>query len=368
MKYSKVGFRSFDHAYVAVPATNELRKLIQDFPGAAEAEYVLTYGYIDHEAGTTLEVLASAAAQSGKGFRFWDSNMKRAVKIRIESIADLECYSLDDDEGKLHGWYKEKIDALSDYEADNDVQRSRKMNFLDPFRQFYHPDDVLVWLFKNGNQEEGCWVRIEALDDKNHLLVGTLLNEPNQDFGCHEGNRIAFFVHEGQRDRHILCADLNRTDSVFPTPQDSHLTLEEAIQACYEMGTRENVLCVLKVLCDSTVLIPCQAKWSYADREAFLKLLETKGENLTGEAVVSQDNIRLIPQILRKDGKSFFPIFSAEEAMGNYSKKFSVVEKHFTEILPMVQHSPEELEGIVVNPFTQPFVVPMELVEDVEDW
>ena len=59
MKYRDTGFRSFYHAYIAVPVTDDLRKTIRQFPGAEEAGYVLTYGYIDPVAGMTLEVGAT---------------------------------------------------------------------------------------------------------------------------------------------------------------------------------------------------------------------------------------------------------------------------------------------------------------------
>ena len=49
--------------------------------------------------------------------------------------------------------------------------------------------------------------------------------------------------------------------------------------------------------------------------------------------------------------------------MEDYGKECAIVGKPFMEVLPLVQHHPEKLSGIVVNPFTQPFVVPMELLE-----
>ena len=60
MKYSEVGFRAFYHNFVAVPIKDSLKAVVEDFPGADKANYILTYGYIDHTAGLTLEVLATA--------------------------------------------------------------------------------------------------------------------------------------------------------------------------------------------------------------------------------------------------------------------------------------------------------------------
>ena len=60
MKFSEVGFRAFYHNFVTVPIKDNLKAVVKDFPGADKANYILTYGYIDHTAGLTLEVLATA--------------------------------------------------------------------------------------------------------------------------------------------------------------------------------------------------------------------------------------------------------------------------------------------------------------------
>lgn len=156
---------------------------------------------------------------------------------------------------------------------------------------------------------------------------------------------------------------MDQEGAIVPAPRAHMQSLEEAIRAFYDEGSQENLHRVFETLTCSTVLIPCEAKLSDADMAQFMKLLETKGEDLTGDTVISQDNVRLIPKILQHEGKSFFPIFSTEEAMEDYGKECSIVGKPFMEVLPLVQHHPEKLSGIVVNPFTQPFVVPMELLE-----
>lgn len=61
IKYSEVGFRAFYHNFIAVPIKDDLKAVVQDFHGADKANYILTYGYIDHIAGLTLEVLATAS-------------------------------------------------------------------------------------------------------------------------------------------------------------------------------------------------------------------------------------------------------------------------------------------------------------------
>ena len=59
MKYNEVGFRAYYHNYIAVPMKDKLKTVLKDFPGADKANCILTYGYIDHTAGLTLEILAA---------------------------------------------------------------------------------------------------------------------------------------------------------------------------------------------------------------------------------------------------------------------------------------------------------------------
>ena len=99
---------------------------------------------------------------------------------------------MDDSDGKLADFYAEKISVVEEYKASEDIEKTRCMEFLDASRDTCCVDDVLVYLFVDGKKTEGCWVRIEGLGD--HHFIGTLLNEPNQDMGCHAGDLIIFYV------------------------------------------------------------------------------------------------------------------------------------------------------------------------------
>lgn len=67
---------------------------------------------------------------------------------------------------------------------------------------------MMYWyILKDGNKPEGCWVRIEGLAE--HQIIGILLNEPDQDFDYHEGERIAFYVHQTDEKEIVLCSNMN---------------------------------------------------------------------------------------------------------------------------------------------------------------
>ncbi len=79
------------------------------------------------------------------------------------------------------------------------------MVFLDGSRDSSSVDDVLVYLLKEGLSPEKCGVRITGLEE--HSLKVTLLNEPNQNFGCHCGEEISFLCSRAKIHRlfAVLC-------------------------------------------------------------------------------------------------------------------------------------------------------------------
>lgn len=89
-------------------------------------------------------------------------------------------------------------------------------------------------------------------------------------------------------------------------------------------------------------------------------------DSLIGEDLSNQDDIRFIPDLLQNEDGYFFPVFTDVEAMGEYGENFSKIEKHFLETIILARNSKEEVQGIVVNAFTEPFVLNRDLFELVE--
>ena len=82
--------------------------------------------------------------------------------------------------------------------------------------------------------------------------------------------------------------------------------------------------------------------------------------------IVAHDVTRFIPDILQNGGAFFFPIFSTTEAMGEYGEHFSKVQKHILEVIPLARNNEKQLEGIVLNAFTEPFVLDADIWDMVE--
>ena len=129
---------------------------------------------------------------------------------------------------------------------------------------------------------------------------------------------------------------------------------------------------ILQILRDSDVWIPCNAIVGEEDQKTVEQMIEEAGDDLdamVGKEFTSQDNIRLVPDILQQDDQYFFPVFSTEEDMGEYGEHFSQVQESFLKVIELARDRREqgnELTGIVINAFTEMFILPKELYEGVE--
>ncbi len=368
MKYSEVGFRGFYHHFVGVPISERIKSLLEGFPGAEEANNLIGYGYYDQSAGITIEVLG--AAQIGDDlFRFAPGNSEICSKIRMGNIADDECYYLPDEDGKLAEMYADKLEILKNYDASEDVEKTREMTFLDSCRDEVCIDDVLVYLTKDGLEPEGCWVRINGLGKS--WIMGQLLNEPYQNFGWHEGEDIAFFTMK-KDDGSIICyTDMNPSMKVTEEDLEDGSMLKNSIIKFKEECNNRNFLDVLEILRDSYIWIPCHAILSEADQarmEAMVAENEGNLDDLVGIEFSNEDDIRLVPDVLvNDDGEPFFPVFSSEEEMGEYGNGFSKIGKHILEAINLAKNNDKNVKGIVVNPFTEQFVLEREIFDIVEN-
>ena len=71
-----------------------------------------------------------------------------------------------------------------------EVERMRDFKFLDSMRHPDYPDDIQVLLVKENFKIEQVWVRSWKYTQDE--LFGQLLNEPDQNFGIHNGDIIGF--------------------------------------------------------------------------------------------------------------------------------------------------------------------------------
>ena len=121
--------------------------------------------------------------------------------------------------------------------------------------------------------------------------------------------------------------------------------------------TEQNLYALLRCLRDSFVWIPGNFIMNKEDKEKFINAT-------VGEIVTNDFDMKFEPDILQNGEDKFYPVFSNIEAMGEYGNNFSKIEKHFFEAMSYAMGK-EETVGIVVDAFTNPFVVPKDWFEDV---
>ena len=370
MKYKETGFRGFCHHFIVVPMKKILKKDLSDFPEAETANCILAYGYIDHEAGFTLEIMA-AGRKTNNGIRFAEGNDLISSKIRMEVLEEDEV-DLADEEDSLKKRFAGKLEKLHQYDVSEEIVQTREMEFLDDSRHKYCIDDVLVYLTRKGLKPEGCWVRIIGLAD--HWFMGTLLNEPNQNFGYHIGERVAFFVQETDDKRIICFSDMNPSMEITEQDLEDGKMLEEAVTAFNKERSEGRLIDILEIMRDSYVWVPCNAVFSDEDQKRWDEIAEKltndpemDPNDLIGKEFRTEGETRMIPDILQNGDRYFFPVFSTERAMGEYGENFSKVQSHMLEVINLARNNEKKLAGIVLNAFTEPFVLDSEIWDIVEN-
>ena len=329
MQYKQTGFRPFYHHFTAVPVNEPLKQLLSHFPGSEDADHLLTYGYIDPEQGLMLEILAPALAEDNQ-IHFGRGDDSLRLSIPIEKIGDGECLYFADESGNLAKLFAARLDALKIYDASEEVEKTRELTFLDGSRILPHVDNIRVSLVKDGLDPEQCPVRMEGVGEG--YIVGSLLDEPQQPFGYHKHDKIAFYVQQ-QDDRVVCFADLNPSHRFTAEDLADGSMLEAAVSAFSKEPDQEHLLDVLEILRDSQVWVP---------------YISVK----RGRKTV------LEPDILKNsENQHFFPIFSTQEAMNAYQKRFTRVRKPMLEVVSLARANRKKPGAIVLNEFTESFVL-----------
>ena len=144
--------------------------------------------------------------------------------------------------------------------------------------------------------------------------------------------------------------------------------LKKAVEICNRNRTQLNLIKLARILRDSWVWVPCNAIMSdadYAEMEKLVMDAQAQGDLdlLVGKELHNQDNIRMVPDILQNGDDFFFPVFTTAEEMGEYGEQFSKIQRHFLEAASLARNNEKNVAGIVINAFTEPFVVPREMFD-----
>lgn len=164
-----------------------------------QADAVLFCGYIDHTRGLTYEALGLVCCE-GDGYRLISDAQGIGLKVHADSVDEAQVLPIEDTE--LESRFQRTIDTLSVYYRNEGLAGVRELTELDPFRYPQHPDDICALFLTPENRLERMWVRSERSArgaDGTLLIVGKLLNEPDNILGLHMGAAVTLTVVETTR-------------------------------------------------------------------------------------------------------------------------------------------------------------------------
>lgn len=229
-------------------------------------------------------------------------------------------------------------------------------------------DKIDVILIKNPNKPEK--VTVNYLDEMDNFYIGVLVDEPKQEFDYHKGENIAFFPFTDDRGTTIFICDMNPSVQITEEDLADGKMLEEAVSRFNANRNNDTFIDVLEILRDCIVYVPYNAVLSARDQEKLDDLISSAGDNLEkliNMEFVAEDETRLIPDILENNGNFFFPVFSTEEAMGEYGDNFSKIPQSILDAITLARNNNKNPVGIVLNAFSEPFILDKEIWNLVEN-
>lgn len=365
-KFSETGFRLFYHNFCLLRMNEKLVPALKGYPNAEKATRVLVYGYIDRDKGIMLDVIAGCR-EDDDGYQLFKTSTDIHSMIGVDLVEDEDVDIMNDDDGSISEMYADKIEMLHVYDAPEEVEKTRELDFFDHIRDLYYPDAVKVWLLKNGLEPEGHHAILIGTGE-DHTLVGILTEEPKQDFGCHDGDTL--LLRFGKQDGEIFCAaDCDRDAlSLKEKKQEANLTLEDALKAFHEDRNGENYSAVINLLLEKKVHITLDYHLS-DDAEKVLEKAKTAGKEVgelsARDQKIFQDGVRLLPTLLESNGKAFLAIYSAEKEIPEDSEHDEKDLISFAKAVGFALKMKDNLGGIVLNPYTVPFVIGNEDFEGI---
>lgn len=191
MKVEEIFFREM-YRQICLLIDADLAKNFYDMlemPPGEKPDGLLTYGYIDKDAGFTFSILGGAQTAGGR-LKIFPINYKQAAFVRRAGASEADVKILTDDYALA---FRDRMQMINDsYAVNESREQTRYIKNLDAFRHPDYPDDVVVYFLDGEHKPELLWVRCKGVDE--NILTGELLNEPRSDFGCHAGDSIKFGV------------------------------------------------------------------------------------------------------------------------------------------------------------------------------
>ena len=366
MNLSRSGFRPAYYHFCAFPLNGERRQTLAGWPGVETASCMLTRGYIDPEAGLTLEVLALGVKKES-GYTFFNTNGQSRAMFRADSLKEEEFVFFPDTDGRIAADYAEKLLPLKTYAASDILEKTRTVSAIDPCRHLLFPDRVRVELRQEGAEPEQAWALIDHAEE--HRIVARLLQTPERMRGFTEGNTIGIFLEQDADGHTVAAAELDPDRWLTREELQDGSLLRAAIKAFNKERTEENFIELILLLRDSTVFVPCHTVLSDEDRETVEKMITAAGddlESLRGKTFSNSASVRLVPDLLENNGSLYFPAFTSAKEMGEYGAHMSNIPRTFLDVLTLAKNNEQKPVAVVLDAFTEPYALPSDLYKVVE--
>lgn len=186
-------FRHLHHRYVLLLMENAsptAKTTFSMLKPRAKDNALLLYGYIDSSAGLSFQTMCPACYSEDGNVELSPADPTCVMRMRYDA---------------MHGTLI-SVDPATDFERFDgivqsikecyittpEIKKMRDMKQFDHCRHPQFPDDLLVILSDAKQPREGLWFRPSNCDGM--FVRGTLLNEPNGDFGYHSGDQISAFI------------------------------------------------------------------------------------------------------------------------------------------------------------------------------
>lgn len=186
-----INFRYLDHSFLLVKNIDMKTRMIIEKSGfriRQDDNSMLVYGYIDHTAGLSFELLCAACVFDDGSVSFEPINETTSFKFRYGSFqGDVEQYTNE----KQLAPFIERAEFINEgYKCNDAIYEIRDIVEVDPSRAPGFPDDLVVIFAKEGYRSEGIWCRVEDADPERGLIQMQMLNQPNAPYGKNIGDMV----------------------------------------------------------------------------------------------------------------------------------------------------------------------------------
>ena len=195
MKVYEMSFRDMNQKMVEIHGV-KMVKLLEKMGLKLDHLYgALMYGYIDHNAGFTFEIMALETKKQNIEYRIVPIGV--SCKIPRFDVQEMNIEILDNVNVDL---FQDKIDIVAKAtQVSRELEELRLYKELDPSRHLEYPDDVMVYFLEEGKEPEACWIRLEGMQDGK--MYGTVLMALHQDFGVKEKDTVYFGMTQMEDDK-----------------------------------------------------------------------------------------------------------------------------------------------------------------------